>query len=215
MNIDSHTYYSLIGLIVVLSAILMGVIISYFISLKKLSKLEKKETEIINAAQEQAAKIISQANQIHDSSGQSLHNALSSLEKIEETQLTNISHATVEEFGKKMEELNFNNIRELTNISQEIKNAISFHFDELKRLMAQQTVDARKEADEKIKGEYDALEKNLAAYKQQQLDKINRNIYQILLNVSKSVFGTRLDIKEHEQMIIDALAQAEQQAELQ
>ncbi len=55
------------------------------------------------------------------------------------------------------------------------------------------------------------MEQELEAYKKTQLDKVNANIYQILFNVSKEVLGTKLDTKEHEEIIAKALEEAEKQ----
>ena len=211
MQIDLSTYYSLVGIIILLSALLVGVIISHFVSLRKLAGFEKKEKEIINAAQDQAAHIISQASDIQDTSRATLEKAVDDLERSEVETLAKKSEDAVKLFEGKIEELNSNNIREFNNVSEDIKKTINLHFEELKKLLAEQTIESQKQADEKIKAEYEALEKELADYKRQEMDKINKNIYQILLTVSKNVFGKRMDIKEHEQTIIDALSEAEKE----
>lgn len=213
MQIDAATYYSLIGFIILLSALLVGVIFSYIITLRRVAALEKKEKEIVGEAQDQAKRIISQANQIHDTSAKVLEEAVENLEKGEEEELTRKSADVMKSFDEKIEELNTNNIKEFGNVSEDIKKTINLHFEELKKLLSEQTVESQQQAEMKIKEEYDALEKELAVYKQEQIDKINKNIYQILVNVSKSVFGKRLDTKEHEEMIIQALNEAEKEVE--
>lgn len=213
MTINPATYHTLIGIIVILSAVLIGIIFSYFLSLKRLSKLEKKETEIVNAAQEKAAQIIAQATQIHDTSATTLEHAVGNLEKNEEQMLATKTQEAIDMFTQKINEFSVNNIKEFNNISETINQTMNLHYEELRKLLSQQTVESQKLAEDKVKQEYDVLEKQLAAYKQEQIVKINKNIYQILLSVSKSVFGSRLDMKGHEEMIIQALAEAEKEIE--
>jgi MFS superfamily sulfate permease-like transporter len=211
MTIDPTAYYILVGFIVILSSVLVGVSISYFLSFRKLSRLQEKESEIVNAAQDQAEKIIGQAVQIHYASENKINRAAEKLTEDETKELTEKSAEFIKMFDGKIAELNNQNIESFKNISDELVKSVNLHFEELKTLLSRQTVESQKAAEDKIKGEYDKMEQELETYKKEQMEKINNNIYQILLNISKEVFGKKLDTKEHEEMIAKALAEAEKQ----
>lgn len=211
MLITAQFYYSLLGIIILLSAILVGIVISYFAMLKRLSSYEARENEIIEAAQKKAEEIISQAQNIQDSSTADLEKAVQNLEKNEEEELSEKSEDALKVFGEKIDQINATNTAAFNTTSEDIKKTINLHFEELKKLLSEQTVESQKHAEEKVKEEYDALETELDAYKKSQMEKIDQNIYQILLNVSKTVLGKKIDTKENEDVIIKALEEAEKE----
>src|SRR5687767_2604355 len=211
MIIDPATYYTLVALIVLLAALLTGVALSYFLSSRRLSKLEKKESEVIEVAQNQAEKIISEAIQIYYASENKINQTADRLSDQETRELSEKSAEFVKLFDEKIAELNQEKLLEFKKMSEDMEKAIILHFDELKNLLSQQTVASEKLAEDKIKQEYDKLEKELSEYKREQLTKINNNIFQILLNISKEVFGKKLDTHEHEEMIAKALQDAERE----
>lgn len=211
MLITAQFYYGLIGIIILLSAILVGIVISYFAMLKRLSSYEKRENEIIETAQKEAEDIITQAKHIHKASEKTLSEAADELEQHEEQELAQISEDSIRSIEEKIEQINANNVAALSANSEDIKKSLNLHFEELRDLLGQQTVAAQNQAEAKVKEEYDAMEAELAVYKKSQIEKIDQNIYQILINVSKDVLGKKIDPKENEEVIIKALEEAEKQ----
>ena len=226
----------LIGAIILLSIIVVSLVISYGASLKRLKKLQENEDAlykktieeekniveqaqtdyqgIIKAADEKAKEILNQSAQINQTSEKELNDAVAGLAEKEKNEINARSQILLKQYEEQIAQINDNSINNLKNISEDIKTSVISHFDELKKLMSEQTFESKKAAEEKIKVEYDELEKELQNYKQKQLQEVDQKIYQIIFNVSKAAIGKGLSMDQHQELILDALERAKNEGGL-
>jgi hypothetical protein len=178
---------------------------------KILQKTQSDYQEIIHTAENRAKSIIEDAERLSTNSSSSLRSTVSDLTKHEDELVSKKSEEFVAEFQKQLQQVNTDNINMFKNVSKEVIDSISQQFEELKKLMQDQTINSKKLAEEKIKTEYGTLEKELQEYKKKEVEKIDQNIYQLLLNISKIAFGKGLNIGEHEKLIEEALQDAKRE----
>ena len=227
---DINIFIILSTFIILLCVILLAITLSYFRNSARLKRLEEekdqlyKETreeedkilqktqsdyqEIVSSAQSKAKSIIDEAARINSDVSASMNQAVQGLFRNENELIAKKSQDFVAEYEKQLLQLNTDSINMFKSVSKDVLDSISNHFSELKKIMEEQTINSKKIADEKIKTEYEALEKELVEYKKKGLEKIDHNIYQILLNISKIAFGRGLSIEEHEKLIAEALEEA-------
>ena len=225
MLINPALYVLLIVSIILLSIVLISLLISYAASIKRLNKLEKdqdklyqetkiKQQEAIFAAQNTANQIIDESTDIGHYTKSTLDDAISSIKHHEEEILARESDVFVKAYEKEAEELKNDSIKRFQSVSDDILKYIDKHFQLLTESLTSQTTRSQEEAATKIKTQYQALEKELSEYKKRQIEKIDTNISQILLNISKMAFGSSLPIEKHEEIAIEALEEAKKQGGL-
>jgi hypothetical protein len=236
MDIDPRIFFTLLTVTMLLAIMLVSVVITYLNASKRLKRLEDNEDALykktiqeerdlahraqidyqktIEEAQARAKEIISQAQTINDNTKAIVSKAIQELSENEKKEVESKSRDLFTQYENEISKINSNNIQVFQNASREIQDKINAHFDELKKLMASQTVESHKAAEEKIKGEYEELEKELKKYKEEQFQKIDSNIYEILLKISKVAFGYGLNFQEHQGLIVEALERAKTEGDL-
>jgi flagellar biosynthesis/type III secretory pathway protein FliH len=125
--------------------------------------------------------------------------------------LEEASLAISKKFEQQIKEVNDNNIESLKNIYKGIESDVQADYQEYKDAIKKQTFQAESIATEKIKEEYVKLDAEIKDYKTKMIEKVNEDVYKLLLNISKMVLGKSLDLKDHEELIIDALNKAKKE----
>lgn len=226
MYINPVLYIFLVASVIVLSVILVSLVISYLFSVKRLTNLEKeqdklyqetkqKQQEAIFAAQNTANQIIDEATDIGHYTKTTLDDAIASIKHHEEEILAQESEKFIKEYDSQARELKDEGIKRLQSVSDDISKYIDSYFKLLTDTLTAQTSKSHEEVENKIKGEYENLEKELADYKKRQIEKIDNNISKMLLNISKLAFGSSLPIEKHENIVIEALEEAKKKGELE
>lgn len=235
MIINPATYIILVAALIFLSVIVLALILSYITAGRRLKALEderdilykkakEKEDELINqaqsdyhkivtSAQSKASELISDAGQVNMDTQKVINEAVSALEIREKESLEKKAEEFLKLYEEKIAEVNNNSINSIKNESDELVKYIDGHFTEIKKLLEAQTVESKNTAEARIKEEYGKMEKELSDYKESQLKKIDNNIYEILLNVSKIAFGRGLPLENHEELVEEAIEQAKKEAE--
>lgn len=236
MDIDARLLYFLIGSNILLLAIIVSLVISHISAGNRLKDLEANEDElykktlqeekelarkaqtdyqqVIEEANQRARDIISQAAKINDDTRGAVTQALTVMSESEKQQVQAKSAEFLKQYKNELEKVNEENVQVFQGLSEKMSTEINAHFDELKKLLAAQTVDSKKNAEEKIKAEYEELEKQLKKYREEQFQKIDQNIYDLLLRISKVAFGYGLNFQEHQGLIIEALERAKTEGDL-
>ena len=177
-------------------------------------KAEKDYQEIISVANKKASEIIAQAMQVNQDTVKTFENTVSTMLQ---NQKSNIEQKS-EEISKKHEieinELNNKIILLLTSVYKEIDSSTKAGLENYKNVIKQQTFEAEKLAQERMKTEYEKLEKEIAEKKQQRLQQLEENIYKILNNISKEIIGKTLDLTSHEDLIIKSIDKAKKEGVL-
>lgn len=146
-------------------------------------------------------------------------------EKIEENLSTVLEEAAQTHAQKLAEELTFLN-RNFQDFFEEIKTkylnqtkTILNHLetagekgvDELGEVVKEETVDFRGTLEKKMNEEMVKAEKEIEAYRTEQLKKIDNSLIKILNRVSLEVLGKAISLADHEELIIEALEQAKKE----
>jgi hypothetical protein len=236
MTIDARLFFLLVGAVILLTGVVISLSLSYLSAGRRLRDLEDKEDElykktileqkevarraeeqyqkVIEEANTQAKEIISKAGNINESTRNALVEALASVTENEKKEVEAKSKEFLEQYQSELGKINTNNIQMIQSTSDKMLSEINSHFDEMKKLLASQTVESHKAAEEKIKVEYEELEQELKRYKEEQFQKIDNNIYEVLLKISKVAFGYGLNFQEHQGLIIQALERAKTEGDI-
>ena len=171
-------------------------------------KAQRDYQEIIESANKMAQEIILQATEIKQDSTNNLQDSVDMMLDDQKKILEEASLALSKKFEEQIKEVNINNIELLKNIYKGIESDVQSDYSEYKDLIKKQTFEADNAAKEKIKEEYTRLDAEVKDYREKMIEKVNQEIYKILLNISKVVLGKSLDLTAHEDLVIDALNKA-------
>lgn len=174
---------------VFLTAVL-GVVIFFFAktvdklhaSQKELLSFKAQKEEIISEAQKEYEEIVKRASKKAD---EIISSSFSLNEKIKQSAEESYEKALQKELGK----LNEKNIDILNNISKDIVSMLK----------------------QKAEEDYSKVKKELEEYKGERLKKIDENIYNLLLDVSKETIGKALTFEDHQELILEALDKAKKE----
>lgn len=195
-------------------------------SLKKTEEIKEKEENrwddlelkahedyqrVIESASKKAEEIILHASEIKQETTNELQESVEIMLEDQKKVLEEASLALSKKFEDQLKQVNDNNIQMLKNIYKGIENDVESDYSEYKDVIKKQTFEAENIAKEKIKQEYEKLELEVKEYREKMMNKVNDDIYKILINISKDVFGKALNPKEHEDLIIDALNKAKKE----
>lgn len=174
-------------------------------------KAQRDYHELIESANKKAEEIILHASEIKQESTNFLQDSVELMLADQRKILEEASTALSKQFEAQLKQVNDNNIQLLKNIYKGIETDVESDYSEYKDVIKKQTFEAENIAKEKIKQEYEKLEIEIKDYREKMLNKVNDDIYKILINISKSVLGKSLDTKEHEDLIIDSLNRAKKE----
>jgi len=149
---------------------------------------ERLQKELKRLKDEQQ-KLIEKANQEYEeiikSANKKADQIISSSITLNEKIKQEASEAYEKALEKALEKLNQENINILNNISKDIEKHTAL--------------------------EYAKLQGDLEEYKKERIKKLEENIYDLLLEVSKQTIGKALSFDEHEELILDALNKAKKE----
>jgi len=211
MFINPALYVFLIATIILLCIVLVAIVLSYIATIRRLNHLEsEKESlykktldeqhEAISAAQKKASEIVADATHIKTETEEALNSSISKL-----------SSDFLSAYQTEATKLKNDNINKYSNISKSISDIVTGNLEDLKKIIAQQTIDSQRVVEVKFKEEYQKLEEEMTEYKKERIQKINSNIYEILHNISRIAFGKGISLQEHEELIAKALEESERE----
>ena len=172
---------------------------------------QKDYQEIIDAANDRAKAIISEATHINEDSQNKLQNLYDKLIEDQKQVLEEATNSASVQYKDQVDLVNKKNIELLSNMYKGIEDYANSSFEEYKKVVERQTFESEKIAQEKIKAKYDELDRELQIEKDEMLKKLNDDIYKIPFNISKMVIGKSLDFSDHEELIIKALNEAKKE----
>ncbi len=192
---------------------------------KELEKFKTQTKDVVGQAQSEYLDILDSANKKADemiansvNSGDKLRKLHGeSFEKLAGNQqkaLLDTSKQLLESYKKDMDKLNNDNINILNNISKDIVRYSNSQLEDFKRMLQEETLSSQKIVGDKIEKDYNELQKKLEAYKEEKLKKVDENIIDILLVISKQTIGRTLSFEDHRDLILEALDKAKQKGGL-
>jgi len=177
-------------------------------------KAEKDYQEIISVANKKASEIIAQAMQVNQDTVKTFENTVSTMLQNQKSNIEQKSEEISKKHETEINELNNKIIILLTSVYKEIDSSTKAGLENYKNVIKQQTFEAEKLAQERMKTEYEKLEIEIAEKKQQRLQQLEENIYKILNNISKEIIGKTLDLTSHEDLIIKSIDKAKKEGVL-
>jgi len=216
MIFEKTVFFPLIISLITTSTALLMLAVSYLKMLKKHNLLlkeegrlklhqHKKEAEILEEARQKAAKIIADAHLVDDNAQNEVQEQLKtlSLNKIKDFEKTSTDLFRV--YKQELEDLKLNTLKIVNNITKDIENDTIKELKDFKEILKKETYASQKIVEQKIEQQYAETEKEIEAYKEDRIKKVEDEIYNILQNVSKLVLGKAISLQDHEQLVIDAL----------
>jgi len=222
MIIEPLIFFVLLTSTIVFSITLVVLITSYLKVLKNynlLLRLEerlkhhdhKKEIEILENARQKAAKIIGDARIVEDKTKSEFHNQLKTVSLNEVRDFEKAANDLLDVYKQELENLKTNTIKMASNITKDIESNTISELKDFKEILKKETYASQKIVEEKIEHDYSQTKKEIEAYKQERLKKVDEEIYNILQNVSILVLGKAISLEDHEQIVIDALNKAKEE----
>lgn len=187
MLINPTLYIFLVAAIILLSIVLVSLVISYLATVRHLMRLEEKEGDLYDETQKKQREEILQAEDVARRIIEDAKSAHTDIENALNIALAKRSDELAKAFDKQASAVNNATLLRYKALSDETLKSVETRFAQ----------------------EFEKLDKELAEYKRSKLIKIDNNIYDILLNISRIAFGRAISISQHEELITQALSEAQ------
>ena len=236
MNLTLQLY---LGLIFILITFILGIgalVFIYFQLLKKCYFLErqiiekeeavnKQTIEILEKAQEEYGKTISEAtqrakeivqkaNQVKKLTEKSLVEALEELDIEQQALIEKTSQDILKKYRLKVNEAKIDTINQHNNVSNTLARYSQNTVDDYKTVFKKETVASQKSLEKRFDEEYKLLEEKLKAYEAEKLKVLDLKIIGVINDVVKTTIGKVISAEDHKDLIIQALENAKQKGRL-
>lgn len=178
-----------------------------------LDQARKKSYKMIEDAHMKASEIIGGATVNTNTSKEELEKELQHLIVQQEEIFKKASHELESSYQSVLEELKKQNADQIKHISEDLEKEAVSEISEFKGVLEKQTVQAEQLVSQKVEQEYQAINKELQEYKDQQFKKIDESIYKVLQEVSIAVIGKSLNLDDQQSIIRHALEEAKKEGD--
>ncbi len=176
-----------------------------------LDEIEKDYSKIIESANKKGKEIITKAFSVKKDSEEELKNALEEFDKYQKEILEKTSTDIIAKYKLKP---NNNNINTSINVSEDIEEYRENDIDPFKRIIKEETIVSQAIIEEKAKNEYERIESELNEYKNEKLNEIDENIYQLVKKIVSIAIKNSISIKDNEKMVMEALEKEKMKGEI-
>lgn len=236
MTTDIIAFYVLVSVAGILSVILLVIVLSYIGIFKKLylaekeieklkrdeekkeeaalEKTQKKANEIIERANSDASQIINKTLAFDKKSKEAFEENLNKISRTYENAFKKSADESLTNSLKLLKSANEENVNLIREISKDIKKYAGGQVEDFKKILLSETVDSQKIIGQKIEESYGETQEEIKKYRQKKFAAIDNDIYEIIENVTKIAMGKSLSLNEHEDLIMEALNKAKEEAVL-
>ena len=227
MNIESVIFFDLVITVFILVVALIAVGYYFWRYAKKASgkiditggdarknadlQAREKAIKMIDEANNKALDIISKATLSTDTVSETFKQEMSHTSSIQIKEFKKATSDFAKIYFQVLQDLKVNNIEAFQNVSKDIEVNTTKEITNFKESMEKLTVLSQDEVKKKIDADYALLKKEIEDYKNQELQKVESGIYELLENVSKLVLGKALSLSEHEELIEKSLKEAKKE----
>jgi len=227
MNIESVIFFDLVITVFILVVALIAVGYYFWRYAKKTSgkiditggdagknaDLQEREKAIkmIDEANNKALDIISKATLSTDTVSETFKQEMSHTSSVQVKEFKKATSDFTKTYLQVLQDLKVKNIEAFQNVSKDIEVNTTKEITNFKESMEKLTVLSQDEVKKKIDTDYALLKKELEDYKNQELQKVESGIYELLENVSKLVLGKALSLSGHEELIEKSLKEAKKE----
>lgn len=204
-------FYAATLLTAVLGLIIGGVAYSYrklinkYYALKEEIDLRDKEGKL------QASKILEEAQARANVILQESQSFQLLLKQNLDKQLTTANQSYNNSYQAVLTTVKEESIKNIGNISQEIKTEISTEIDQVLNSLKEEMIKSQASAIESLKLGLAKSEQDIKLYKDEMYKKIDQSILKIIQTVSFQVIGKTINLEDHEELVIKALTSAKRQ----
>ncbi|MEK7186099.1 MAG: hypothetical protein AAB675_01935 [Patescibacteria group bacterium] len=230
MNINPVVFFDMAISLFVVSIALAAMAISYTRVLKKLishqekyddllDKINEKEldlleearrksTAIVEEATLKAQRIITEGDTLNINTKNLLEKSLNALIREQTAIFEKTSQNFLESYKNELSIVQNRTIEIARNVSKDIEEDTISEVKDFDNILAKETIQGQKIVGEKIEEEFSHAKKQVEEYRTEMLEKVNKNIYELLEKISKTAIGKSLAMSDHQALILDALEKA-------
>jgi hypothetical protein len=170
-----------------------------------------KAIKIIDDANNQALDIISKATLLANASSESFKENLSHTSSAQIKEFEKATSDFTALYFQILQDLKTKNIEVFQNVSKDIEVNTTEEVRKFRESMQKLTTSSQDEISKKINTDYEALKIEIENYKKEKLQKVDREIYELLEEISKLVLGKALNLSEQEDLIEKSIIKAKKE----
>ena len=217
------------GPIAVLSLALSAVAVSYVFLLIKLNKSEKDKvvlqskirdnaSEILRQSHEKGLRILQEASvkaeaiikdsQIFsDTTKDHFIADLKSAKQVQEKLLASRNEEISSLYDQFVADVRHDVNERFHVVAKDMENHALAGIGEFREALESERIFMHKQLEGKVKEEYERVQKDIKDYKEDQMKKIEKRVFDILHSLARDILGRSLSLKEHEDLVQKALVQ--------
>ena len=207
--------------IFILSVALVGVAFYSIHSINKLrssgsssdllDSARQKAVKMIDDANNKAIDIINKANLSSDITSDNFNQEIKRIASLQIKEFEKTTSDFMKLYTHVLQDLKSKNIEVFQNISKDIEVNTMGEIKNFTQSMEELTVSLQKLVRKKIDTDYTQAKKEIKDYKEEELKKVDRQIYELLEKVSRLVLGKALSLSEHEALIEKSIEKAKKE----
>jgi F0F1-type ATP synthase membrane subunit b/b' len=98
-----------------------------------------------------------------------------------------------------------------SSIAVEFKNQAELELAEFKKDLEEKVVTIEIASEKVLGEEYDEIRKQIELYKESKMAQIDRTAREVLIDLTKNLLGKSIDLRAHEELLINSLEDAKRQ----
>lgn len=175
------------------------------------NEASKTASKIIDEANNKAIDIINKANLSENIASENFNQEVKRIASLQIKEFEKATSDFMKLYAQVLQDLKSKNIEVFQNVSKDIEVNTMGEIKTFKESMESLTSQSEKLVRKKIDSDYIEVKKEIQDYKEEQLKKIDQDIYKLLEKVSSLVLGKAISLSEHEDLIEKALEKSKKE----
>lgn len=181
---------------------------AYQKALYLLDNAKKESLKIYKDSQNRAKKIIEEAYTFKTDTQEDFENHLQKVTKTELKEFDSFLKGELSSFEDTISKESKDALKVLGDLSKDLKKEVTESINDLKENILKETVESQKMIDTKVGEAYVEVQKELDAYKKEQIEKINDQLSNLLVDVASKSLGVSFSVNQHQDVILNILEEA-------
>jgi|PlaIllAssembly_1097288.scaffolds.fasta_scaffold299850_2 hypothetical protein len=186
--------------VIILSLALAVVLFAYERLLRENRGLRRNKDNLELSSREQAAKLVREAREKAVGILGEAKVDVGKWQEVMDQELDKLIQAQIIEYKER-----------LHNVSKSVEEEVKNEAGDLRKALEMETIEAEKAAAVRLQEEYARVDKQIEEYRQTKLTQIEKNITDVLKEVSRKFIGKTINFDDQTDMIIEALEKAKNQ----
>lgn len=171
----------------------------------------EESQELVRAGADKAQEIISGAQLFNKELRRDFEASLNQIMKKQLGSFEQMSRQVLDTYKKSIDDEKRLNQEALLSGTNEIKEEIMSEIKTFEENLHKETLGSQEMVEQKIKQEYEKLEQELKDYKEQQMRKIDNNLYKVLANATEKIIEEAVDLRDKENIVMNCLEEAKRE----